>query len=90
MPQRLAQLVFAASREGWWTGACLERSLVLWWLLRRRNFAAELRLGARHRSERLEAHAWVQLDNAVLNDNEALLDYVSFENAAEVLGERLR
>ena len=89
-PQRLAQLVFAASRTGWWTGACLERSLVLWWLLRRRNFAAELRIGARQRSERLEAHAWVQLDNVVLNDDQALVDYVPFENAAEVLGERLR
>jgi hypothetical protein len=81
-PQRIAQLVHAASREGTSTGACLERALALWWLLRRRHFPAELRIGGRHQAGRFEAHAWVQLDEAVLNDDEALLHYTPFENPA--------
>jgi hypothetical protein len=89
-PQRIAQLVFAASHEGQWTGACLERSLVLWWLLRRRNFSAELHVGVRRQVARFEAHAWVQLDNVVLNDDEALLNYVPFENPVPLPGGRLR
>lgn len=47
---------------------CLEQSLVLWWLLHRRGIAAELRVGARKDSNRLEAHAWVELDGDVLNE----------------------
>jgi len=41
---------------------------VLWWLLRRRGIAAELRIGARKEFDRFEAHAWVEADSAVLND----------------------
>ena len=41
---------------------------MLWWLLRRRGIAAELRIGARKEFERFEAHAWVEVDSAVLND----------------------
>ncbi len=79
-PQRIAEIIHAASREGLCMGACLERALALWWLLRRQNCPAELRIGARQNAGRFEAHAWVQLDGAVLNDDEALLDYIPFEN----------
>lgn len=81
-PQRIAQLVHAASREGTGTGACLERALALWWILRRRRLPAELRIGARLQAGRFEAHAWVQLDGAVLNDDEALLQYAPFDRPA--------
>lgn len=47
---------------------CLEQSLVLWWLLQKRGFAAELRFGARKEEGRFEAHAWVELEGVVLND----------------------
>ena len=47
---------------------CLEQSLVLCWLLRRRGIAADLRIGARKDSDRFEAHAWVELNSQVLND----------------------
>lgn len=47
---------------------CLERSLALCWLLKRRGIAAQLRLGARKDDGRFEAHAWVEVCGTVLND----------------------
>jgi hypothetical protein len=47
---------------------CLERSMTLWWLLRRNGVDGELHLGARKESGRFEAHAWVELGGQVLND----------------------
>ncbi len=50
--------------------SCLERSLTLWWLLRREGIAGELHVGARKQSNHFEAHAWVELDGQVLNDDD--------------------
>lgn len=47
---------------------CLERSLTLQWLLRRRGIGTNLRIGARKESEHFEAHAWIELHGVVLND----------------------
>jgi Transglutaminase-like superfamily len=75
-PQResaelIARMASAAARNFFFDTNCLEQSLVLWWLLRRRGIAAELRIGARKEFERFEAHAWVEVDSAVLNDASA-------------------
>ena len=61
----------AAARNLFFRTNCLEQSLVLWWLLRRRGIDAALRIGARKESDRFEAHAWVELDSQVLNDASA-------------------
>ena len=66
--QTIARMAAAATRNFFFNTNCLEQSLVLWWLLRRRGIAAELRIGARKEFERFEAHAWVEADSAVLND----------------------
>lgn len=68
--QCVARMVQAASREGPSRGNCLERSVVLWWLLRRQGIAGELRIGARKQAGRFEAHAWVEFAGGVLNDAE--------------------
>jgi hypothetical protein len=47
---------------------CLERSMTLWWMLRREGVNGELRIGARKQDGNFEAHAWVELDGQVLND----------------------
>jgi len=47
---------------------CLERSMTLWWLLRRKGIEGELHIGARKQGARFEAHAWVELGGQVLND----------------------
>jgi len=66
--ETIARMAAAAARNIFFDTNCLEQSLVLWWLLRRRGIAAELRIGARKEFERFEAHAWVEADSAVLND----------------------
>jgi hypothetical protein len=48
---------------------CLERSMTLWWMLRRDGVEGELHIGARKQGVRFEAHAWVELGGKVLNDS---------------------
>lgn len=45
---------------------CLEQSLALAWLLRRRGVPAELRIGVQPRP--FYAHAWVEVDGRPLNE----------------------
>lgn len=65
--QRVAEVVDISLRRGPFGGTCLERSLTLWWLLRRRGVESRLRFGVR-REEEFEAHAWVEIDGVILND----------------------
>lgn len=65
----MARLVDAAARHGPYPATCLPRSLTLWWLLRRRGIDSCLRIGVRKEAGWLEAHAWVELEGLVLNDD---------------------
>jgi hypothetical protein len=47
---------------------CLGRSLVLWFLLRRRGVDAELLIGADAAAGALSAHAWVEVQGQPVND----------------------
>jgi hypothetical protein len=49
---------------------CLQRSMVLWWMLRREGIMSKVRFGARKESTGLAAHAWVELNETVLNDSD--------------------
>jgi hypothetical protein len=74
-------MVDAAAREGLHRGTCLERSLVLWWLLRRKQVPAQICLGARKTASLFEAHAWVEVDGRVINDTgEVHNHYAPFED----------
>lgn len=46
--------------------ACLQRSVVATWLLRRHGIAAEMVIGCRPLP--FESHAWVEVDGCVVND----------------------
>lgn len=46
--------------------ACLQRSVVATWLLRRNGIAAQLVIGCRPLP--FESHAWVEVDGLVVND----------------------
>lgn len=46
--------------------ACLQRSVVTTWLLRRNGIAAEMVIGCRPLP--FESHAWVEVDGQVVND----------------------
>jgi hypothetical protein len=72
--QRLAWVVEVAARRGPWPANCLQRSVVLWWFLRRHGLTGDLRIGVRRRpgspsgSRSLDFHAWVEHEGVVLND----------------------
>ena len=78
--ERAVRAIRSAELHGLATPNCLERSLVLWWLLRRHGIRGELRIGARKSGMLLEAHAWVELAGKVLNDhNEVDKHYSRFD-----------
>lgn len=66
--QSIARMMKVAARYSLRHATCLERSLVLWWLLRRRGIGANIQIGVRKDSDQIEAHAWVELDGVVIND----------------------
>jgi hypothetical protein len=77
----------AAARNLFFSTNCLEQSLVLWWLLRRRGIAADLRIGARKGEQRFEAHAWVEFRGIALDSGgEDHLHFVPFEERATWMG----
>jgi hypothetical protein len=47
---------------------CLQRSLLLWWLLRWRGVHSTVRFGVRIEGQQMHAHAWVTHADAVIND----------------------
>jgi hypothetical protein len=77
----------AAARNLFFSTNCLEQSLVVWWLLRRRGIAADLRIGARKDQQRFEAHAWVEFRGMALGSGgEDHLHFVPFEERATWMG----
>jgi len=80
--RKIASIQEAVLRHLNWHANCLERSLALWWQLGRRGIESDLRIGARKEAGRFEAHAWVELGNAVLNDSgETHLHFAPFEGS---------
>jgi hypothetical protein len=67
-----ARLFDRAARRCPCPTSCMHRSLVLWWLLRRRGFASRLLIGVHKEVGRFEAHAWVECLGFVLNDPDNL------------------
>ena len=64
----VARMVRAAATHGPFRANCLQQSVTLWWLLRRRGLESELRIGTRKEDGRFDAHAWVEFDGRVLNE----------------------
>lgn len=65
-------------------GNCLSRSLALLWLLRRRGHNAQLHLGVSLAGGDFAAHAWVTLNDRVLNDTQDVATrYVPFNTQAK-------
>jgi len=71
-PERLYQLVRWASLLHLLPMACLERSLALQWMLRRRGVNAQLEIGAHKVSEGISAHAWVEVNGQVVGESEEI------------------
>lgn len=67
--ERAVRAVRSAELHGPASPNCLERSMTLWWLLRRAGIDGELHIGARKEDGQFKAHAWVELGGIVLNDS---------------------
>lgn len=79
---RTAELVDAAARRGPWPANCLQRSIVLWGLLRHGGVASDLRIGVRRApgSTSPDFHAWIELGDHVLNEQPDIrARYVTFD-----------
>lgn len=63
---RLAWLVDVAGRYAPARATCLEKALVLSWLLGRRGVATALRIGVARRNGSLVAHAWLEREGQVI------------------------
>src|SRR5262249_5923850 len=79
---QVSHLVGLALRHGLYSANCLQKSLVLWWLLRRQGIQSELQFGTRKESGQFEAHAWIEIEGVVVNDSgEVRRMYTTFERA---------
>lgn len=81
-----ARMVRAAADRSIGGATCLERSLVLWWLLERQGIASSVRIGARKIGPKFEAHAWVECDGLALNEPDEVHEhYAAFDEAFPVI-----
>ena len=71
-PLWAAEVDWAASRFG---GSCLDRSVFLWFMLRQRGLDPALRIGVARDGDVIDAHAWVELNGAVVNDVPDIADH---------------
>lgn len=79
--QALARIFHSAVHRSILPSRCLERSLVLHWLLDRQGLDAALRIGVARAEGRLEAHAWVEHGGVALEANGMNRDFVAFDQA---------
>ena len=72
--RRDTQLFSAVARRCPLPLKCLGRSLALCWLLRWRGVDAGVHIGVRKNDRDLDAHAWVQVGELVINDSEDITE----------------
>ena len=83
--ERISYLVCAAANNGLLRANCLERSLLLWSLLRRRGYAADIRIGVSNEAKQFKAHAWVEMNGVVLNDRlDVAAEFAPFSGAIDL------
>ena len=63
-----ARMVVIAATYGFYRATCLRKSLLVLYLLRQRGIPGQLHFGARIVNAQLEAHAWVEWQDEVIND----------------------
>jgi hypothetical protein len=79
--QALARVFHSAAQRSVLPYRCLETSLVLYWLLRHENLAADLRIGVARLDGQFAAHAWVEHGGVTLEGNGLNRQFVAFEKA---------
>lgn len=66
--RKLARALAAATNRSPIKLTCVHQSLALWWMLRARGIAGELRIGISNDPGPFAAHAWVQCADEALNE----------------------
>ena len=85
----VVRIVTAAAAHGPYRANCLQQSVTLWWLLRRRGLEGELRIGTRKRDGQFDAHAWVEFCGRALNESRDVgARYAVFERPINSPGAR--
>lgn len=80
--ERYAHWIEVASRYHLVHARCLHQALVLNEWLRHDGLAADLRIGVRKQDGSFRAHAWVELDGHVINDDVAAVSFTPLHGAA--------
>jgi hypothetical protein len=76
---QLRRTLEAVRKHSFYAGNCLSRSLLLWFLLRRRGIICELRFGVK-KSDTFQAHAWVEYQGKPINVKKNIRDrYLLFD-----------
>ena len=76
----LAWSVSATAHHAPFTTTCLHRTLTLWLLLRHRGIDSEVRVGTTRTQEGIHAHAWLERDGVILNDDADVAErFTAFE-----------
>ena len=79
---QIARLVRIAASRGPAQPTCLPRAMVLWALLRRHGIDAGIRFGVRKIDNEIEAHAWVEVGEQLIEDaGDAEDSFSPFESA---------
>ena len=73
----IARSLRIAAEHGIYHPNCLQRALVLWWLLGRNRIESEIRFGARKEEGQLVAHAWVECFGFALNESSDVCQHYS-------------
>jgi hypothetical protein len=68
--RRAERLIGSAASGSPFRATCLRRAIALWWVLRRRGVACEVRLGVRRENGRVLAHSWVASGPVVLGEGD--------------------
>jgi hypothetical protein len=86
-----ARMVNVAAQRSFPRARCLQKSLVLWWLLWRHGVLCDVWFGVRKDETGWEAHAWVELDGVVLNDRSDIRkNFAAWRSPLSLLGVQMR
>jgi hypothetical protein len=79
--REISGIVSIAAQHGMFKATCLRRSILVWWLLLRKGIPSRICFGVSMLNQRLEAHAWVELEGIIINDSADVRDrYCVLEN----------
>lgn len=81
-PAQISYLVNGAARLLFRREACLERSIMLWSVLRRKGIESELKIGVATEDSTMRAHAWVEIDGEPINEQPLISQNFSAFNSS--------